>query len=306
MSKNSLTILGLSMLLLSIALNVFLVTRSPQKVVEREIIYEPEQIIVDRVIESEIIAADSEAITQALRESFDSEWNEIRRHLRETNRSIAALQTLTAEGTGVQTDTTVIINNEIVPTSQDLLVHFDDIPVTVGAVNLSQEGILSTKTYDLSFELNNIVTLGDNHEYSTISRLSLFANNQEYELPIHGQTIYNLDLETPSIEIVKRFIPFSPSLFLGLGLSLSDRALATGNLNLFLMSLYKKDRSLINWRFIAPGYALTHTLDSLLTVAPFAYNIGDPIPFLSDTWIYPQYGTNFRNHYFLITIGTSL
>lgn len=304
MLKDPKNIAILVLCILSAVLAGFLLGRKPPV----EVRYIPEEVIVERILQTETIAVPDEALLDLVEEALGSNYREVMQHLDDLEFQISALQTVVSRGTG-STVETVIVNEDcsINETFEELIVEFtsegqEPETVPVASVEVSAQGLLTAQAYDLELELSNIITESTEGALSTISTLTLTSNGLLYEIPISGTTYYNL--RQPDVfSNIKRFNLWDPYLDLSV-----DAGAWSGPLRLrpgasigFSTSSVKRANQPV-WRFIRAGVGFSTDRKAYFSLTPATYNLGRNLPVFDDLWIGPGLGLNTNGNW-IITLG---
>ena len=292
-----LAILGLAV---ALAINIVRQATAEPRV---EVRYVPEEVIVERIIQTETIAVPDEALADLVREALDTEFEDVMSHIEDLNMEVAALQRIAATGQGSQVVVPVVCDDEgVTPVDEVLDVAFDDVSVPVARVQLASNGVLTASAYDLSLELNTVVTEANDGSLSTVSGLSLFSQGQEYEVPIEGTTYYNLATE-PEPDTERRFRFWNPYIDLSVDAGLwSDpfRVRPGASLGFSTSSINRGEQPV--WRFVRAGVGFSTDQNAYFSITPATYNLGRALPVFDDLWLGPGIGINTGGNY-IITLG---
>ena len=279
-----------------------------------ETIYIPQEVIVERVIQTETIAVPEDMLETLVESALGDNFDEILDHISDLDMSIAALTTVNASGTGSRINENVIEQTPtgviVTPVNEELTVAFGEdtevVEVPVAYVNLSEKGELNAGAYDIDLTLTNIVTETENRSLSTISSLTFEIEGTEYDIPITGQTQYRL-WEEPVPNSRVRFRLLDPNIDLSLDVSMHNdlRIYPGASVGVSLSSLNRGNDRI--WRFIRPAVGFNSQSNINFTFTPILYNLGHEIPVFNDLWIGPHIGTEGNSNWmFGITIGTTL
>jgi hypothetical protein len=296
---------------------IFKLSNCNNERMEAPVTYEGSAIVANETLANEMIPVSEENLNELVEQVYLDEIESLRNYTSELEKTIVSLQQTEARSTGrvitrtIETTTPASFS----PIEESIDLDFDSTIVPIGSVNLGSSGDLRIETFDLNLYLDNLTTRNNDNSMTTISRLTIETNGESYDIPIDSRTSYVYNAFTSdSVSGTDdpqprqpRFL-FRPNLNLNLSPAYSSDLSLVPSLGIGLMHLRTKDRTAIAWTFLSlnaglnsnPGYFV-------LSLAPALYNIGLPLPLVSDLFIGPAIGIDYRaNPYYILQIGTSL
>jgi len=160
----------------------------------------------------------------------------------------------------------------------------------------------STRTYGLQYKIVNAISKGPRD--SLHLHTELFIENPE----AHPGASFAIPGISSSLVQVKRRPSFSwrdPRLTLGIGGGIGVHPTFQGTAQAYLGFSFLSYGS---FRFLAlsGGFDFINNT-AIFSLAPFSYNIGDPLPLLSDLWLSPAVGVDHTGEISVsILLGTTL
>lgn len=237
---------------------------------------------------------------------LEEELQVLQEELSRLNYELIGQSTVTTSSSGRRTE--VIVVNEpgqtVTPVQQELIVDFDAVEVPVGSVTLTELGNLTTASYDLDINIDTSIVQTDERSLTTVTRLTLLSNGNPYVLPIHSTTVvdpsFRIDTSynTEEPEPLKRFY-LRPNFTLGLGLGVpfrGPRIIPQASLGMSYMYL-RDQRGEDEWSFVDLSLGFNSIGKFNFNIMPFSYNLGNPIPLISDLWISPFVQWSSSNSY---------
>lgn len=118
-----------------------------------------------------------------------------------------------------------------------------------------------------------------------------------YELDAEGKDAGRLELTNFKVvrseDIKAKMHWLNPKLDLGLGYGIHGKGHGwTGSVGLSI-SGYGPTPNDLTWRFFRTGVQIMDSSEFILNFSPVQYNIGAPLPLISNLWIVPSVGYNF-------------
>lgn len=227
---------------------------------------------------------------------LEEELRVLQEELSRLNYELIGQSTTVASSTGRRTEVIVVTEpgQTVTPVQQELAVDFDSVQVPVGSVNLTELGNLTTSSYDLDINVDTSIVQTDERSLTTVTRLTLVSNGNPYVLPIRSTTVVDpsfridTDYNTEELEPLERFY-MRPNITLGLGLGVpftQPRIVPQASLGIGYM--YLRDRSGEDeWSFADMSLGFNSIGKFNFNFMPFSYNLGNPVPLISDLWISP-------------------
>jgi hypothetical protein len=227
---------------------------------------------------------------------LEEELRVLQEELSRLNYELIGQSTVVASSSGRRTEVIVVTEpgQTVTPVQQELLVDFDDVGVPVGSVSLTELGNLTTASYDLNINVDTSIVQTDERSLTTVTRLTLLSNGNPYVLPIHSTTVvdpsFRIDTSynTEEPEPLKRFYA-RPNFTLGIGLGVpfrSPRMVPQASLGIGYMYLRDKAGE-DEWSFLDMSLGFNSIGKFNFNLMPFSYNLGNPMPLISDLWISP-------------------
>jgi hypothetical protein len=207
-----------------------------------------------------------------------------------------------ATGSGIIQIKPEIQTKEIYITKDGQPIQLKTLPFSFDDFRLHIQGDAITKDFkyklDQNFEIQLAETTLKNGNHNHYAEL--------YELDSGGKRINKLtitkfqtiDSDLLTTNHLKWFDPH-----LDLGIAYHVKGGIAGELGISLMSYGKP--SLLTWRFIR-GSAGLDTNGVYLNFNPALYNIGAPLPLLSNIWLAPGIGYGLENKTYLLSFGLSV
>lgn len=227
---------------------------------------------------------------------LEEELRVLQEELSRLNYELIGQSTTVASSSGRRTEVIVVTEpgQTVTPVQQELIVDFDEVQVPVGSVALTELGNLTTTSYDLDINVDTSIVQTDERSLTTVTRLTLLSNGNPYVLPIHSTTVvdpsFRIDTSynTQDSKPLERF-HMRPNLTLGVGLGVpfrDPRMVPQASLGVGYM--YLRDQSGEDeWSFLDMSLGFNSIGKFNFNLMPFSYNLGNPIPFISDLWISP-------------------
>ena len=152
------------------------------------------------------------------------------------------------------------------------------------------------------YKSSTTLATDENQRTFAYNTFTINVNNKDYEIPISSS-------EIKQVYPGPRFHLWNPMLYLGVngGVNLNSVNWSGGaNLSLQIMS-YGKYKIQPDWSIlqIGLGFDAVSKQPNLL-LSPFAYNVGQHIPLMSNLYVGPVFGWNFNNNWVVlggITVG---
>lgn len=288
----------------AIVMATMLATAKPQVRVE----YIPYEVVVDNIIQTETIAVPDEALAELVQEALGENFDEIMDHIQALDMEVAALAQLSASGQGSSISTPIVDETgSITPVQEELNVAFEEVEVPVAEVQVTEEGVLNARAYDLDLELNTIITESDTGALSTVSGLTLFSEGNPYAIPIEGTTYYNLR-PPDKPDRTRRFNLWDPHIDLSIDAGLWSnpfRFRPGASLGFSTSSIRRGELPV--WRFVRVGVGFSTDQNPYFSLSPATYNLGRNLPVFDDLWLGPGVGINTEGSYIItLGIGTTL
>jgi len=251
--------------------------------------------------------------------SYEAELAELRDALAEREATIRTLTNQRSEGRGSNTVIENIIVEEgctITPVRDPLSITYSrngtDVQVPVGVIDITSDGEYMSDVYDTDINVTVATVEESTGQLNIITRLQLVNEGGVFDLPYESTTYIPdtpLQLE-PVVARLRRFQAWDPALSLGLSVNGITRASVNPETYFSVMSLSDRQGDPL-WQFLSlhaqyRNRERTANIPVVLGLSPFGYNVGNPMPFLRDTWFSPVVYYNGTIFMYGLTLGTRL
>lgn len=154
-------------------------------------------------------------------------------------------------------------------------------------------------TYPLEFQINTILGTNKDDQLIPVHELLVFNNKD----PDNVGKPYKLDVTSSTFKQTrpteKTFFLWAPHVDFGFnaGATLNGSGVYGVDVGFSTMA-YGRTKNDNTWRFVRGSFGLRDRFsDPQFTLSPVGYNIGEPLPILSDVWLYPTVGFGFKDAY---------
>ena len=246
------------------------------------------ELLSENIAQSETHFIESQSQMNRHIEQIFTEFNVVLERLDQLNTDPTIINTTTGTVDG---DTVVVYIDNLDQIPRDFVFRTQDgMPVafyTIDEDTETGEIEMATGTYDLTVKINTVVAYDNTGSPTVITETRITSAGEEnidYPVRIDESISYFTDPDPIT------FAWWDPHLDLGAGgrVDISDGSITgAASLGVSIMSYGSREEEII--RFVRAGIDFDGTVP-YPSITPIMYNLGDTIPFLSDTWIGPTVG----------------